>query len=121
MPEMTTTQPLLGTATPLCGIPHTEDGLDMPYAHLYELSPPMNVRTTIVVVASTGVYEANLDGSVHDFFKCLYERPAVDTPANALRAIGYELVRGTDGADRLSGSDAGFVGSTSAFDAISIP
>lgn len=82
----------LGVAERMPGAPRTETGLDMPLASWFHLTPAFN-GTEFVVVTLHGVYQSDPLGRIHDFFTCLYERPAVDTPADALHHLGagYEL------------------------------
>lgn len=81
---------LLGTAERMSGMPRTESGEGMPLAAWYQLTALDDTRR-FVAVTNHGLYESNSMGQIHDFFACLYERRAVDTHADALAHIGYQL------------------------------
>jgi hypothetical protein len=88
---MNTTMPtLLGTAELMSGFPCTEHGEAMPTASWYRTSDSAGAES-FVAITNHAVYRCNSLGRIHDFFDALYERAAVDTHADALRHIGFEL------------------------------
>lgn len=82
---------LHGVAILMSGCPSTEDGMAIPLASWYHLTPVDPGSAEYVVVTNHGVYQSDSLGHVHDFFCCLYERAAVGTPADALAHIGFEV------------------------------
>lgn len=88
---MNTTMPtLLGTAELMSGFPCTEHGEQMPNASWYQISTSVGA-VSYVAVSLHGVYQCSPTGRIRDFFVCLYERHAIDTQADALRRIGFEV------------------------------
>lgn len=87
---MTTIYP--GSAELMPGFPRTEAGQDMPLASWYHLTPAAE-DTEYVVVTGHAVYKSDSQGQVHDFFECIYQRPALGSQADALHhvGVGYEL------------------------------
>lgn len=77
------------------GIPRTEDGFDMPRASWWRVTPPAHDErgpSDHVVVTNHGVYPCDSGGQLSGWRRCLYPRPAVGTPEQALAAIGYPEV-----------------------------
>lgn len=64
----------------------------MPLAAWYRLLPASG-SVEYVAITNHGVYQVDPFGQVHDFFQCLYQRPAIGSHADALRHVGggYEL------------------------------
>jgi hypothetical protein len=58
---------------------------------LYALYAPDGSPEGHVVVTGHGVYQATAAGEIHDFWQCLYARPAKDSQADALTHVGYSL------------------------------
>lgn len=88
---MTTLLPALGTAQRRDTIPKTEYGVGMPLATLYAVFAPDGTPEGHVVITTSGVYQATSGGEIHDFFICLYQRPAWGSHADALVQLGYSL------------------------------
>lgn len=81
---------LLGHAELMSGSPRTESGENMPLASWYRVSTPAGAAS-YVAATPHGLYRCNPLGQTHDFFDCLYERRALDSTADALRNIGFEV------------------------------
>lgn len=88
---MTTILPSqLGTAKLMPGCPCTESGERMLNASWYRVSRS-ETNVNYVAVSLHGIYRCTPTGRIRDFFECLYERTAVDTHADSLRRIGFEV------------------------------
>lgn len=79
-----------GIAQLMPGCPHTETGHNMPHASWYRLTNDSG-NTQYVAVTGQGVYDTDPLGNIRDFFRCRYERRAVESQADALRHIGFEV------------------------------
>lgn len=80
----------IGAAQLMPGCPAAESGESMPLASWYRIRTTAGAES-YVAVSPHGVYRCNPLGRIHDFFECLYERHAIESQADALLHIGFEV------------------------------